>query len=163
VQLNAPVSAQDMVQTAQQNGVEIHPMLAQIAQVTPTKVMAVRNNVAELDVDIVIDEMPDVLTMQEEQFTNLVTLAQAGVIFPPDVYIDASALRNKKQAKEKISGGDDPAAQQEAAMRKEMELRAANAAISKDEATAAKTGAEAEQVQIENVAGMAGLAGMAQG
>lgn len=163
VQLNAPVSAQDMMQTAQQHGIEIHPMLAQIAQVTPTKTMAVRNNVAELDVDIIIDEMPDAITLQDEQFQNLVTLAQAGVIFPPDVYIDASNLRNKKQVKEKLSGGDDPAMQQAAAVEKQMQDRMKEAQVAKAEAEAGKTGEETKQLQIENTAGQAALAGMAQG
>jgi hypothetical protein len=163
VQLNAPVTAQDMVQTAQQRGIEIHPMLAQIHAITPTRTMAVRNNVAELDVDIIIDEMPDVISLQEEQFANLVTLAQAGVIFPPDVYIDASQLRNKKAAKEKLSGGDDPAAQQAAAINKQMEDRMKVAAVTKMEAEGQKIGQEAVQTEIENAAGIAALGGMATG
>lgn len=163
VQLNAPVTAMDMVNTAQERGIEIHPQLAQIAQLTPTKTMAVRNNVAALDVDIVIDEMPDVVTLQQEQFADLVTLAQAGVIFPSEVYVDASNLRNKKQAKEKLSGGDDPQAQAKAQAEQEMAIRSANAKIAKDEAAAAKTGAEAEQIGLENVAGKAALVGMAGG
>ncbi len=73
-----------------------------------------RNEVAELDVDIVIDDMPDVTTLQQEQFANLVSLAQAGVVFPPETYIEASSLRNKDQLQEKLTGGDDPEARQAA-------------------------------------------------
>jgi arginine/lysine/ornithine decarboxylase len=111
----------------------------------------------------VIDESPDFLTLQEEQFADLVTLAQAGVVFPPDVYLDASNLRNKKQLKEKLQPTEDPQAaamvQEAAAMQKRM----AEAEVAKKEAEAAKTGQEAEQTAIENAAGKAALAGMASG
>lgn len=163
VQLNAPITAQELLQAAMQAGQPIPIELARQAQLEPNKPVGKRNDVAQLDVDIIIDEMPDVLTMQEEQFANLVTLAQAGVIFPPDVYIDASQLRNKKGAKEKLSGGDDPQAQQAKAAEAELQMRAANAKIAKDEAAAKKSEQEANQTQLENVAGMAGLAGLAQG
>lgn len=163
VQLNRPITAQDMVGIAQKNGIQVHPELGRIAALTPTKVMAKRNDVAALDVDIILDEMPDVVTLQQEQFADLVTLAQAGVIFPPEVYIDASNLRNKKSAKEKLSGGDDPEKQALAQVQAEMEQRAREAAIRKLEAEGEKIGAEAQQTQIENAAGMAGLAGMATG
>jgi len=114
-------------------------------------------------VDIVIDEMPDVITLQDEQFQNLVTLAQAGVIFPPDVYLDASQIRNKKALKEKLAGGEDPQAQAQAKAAQELQQRAAVAEVSKTEAEADKTKQEAAQTQLENMAGMAGLVGMAQG
>jgi hypothetical protein len=114
-------------------------------------------------VDIIIDEAPDVVTLQSEQFENLVALAQAGVIFPPDVYLDASAIRNKKALKEKLTGGDDPQAQAMAQEAAAMQKRGAEAEISKTEAEAEKAKQDAAQTQIENMAGMAGLAGMAQG
>lgn len=53
--------------------------------------------VAELDVDIILDDAPHVGTLQGEQFQGLVNLAQVGVQFPPQVYIMASDLRNKAE------------------------------------------------------------------
>ena len=134
-----------------------------MAQLSPSQPVGKRNDVTAIDVDIIIDEMPDVVTLQDEQFQNLVTLAQAGVIFPPDVYLDASNLRNKKALKEKLTGGEDPQAQAAAKAAAEMQQRAALAEISKTEAEAEKAKQDAAQTQIENMAGMAGLAGMAQG
>lgn len=163
VQLNAPITAQDLYQQAQALGQPIPIELARMAQLQPTKPVGKRNDVATLDCDIIIDDMPDVVTLQEEQFANLVTLAQAGVIFPPDVYLDASALRNKKALKEKLNQQEDPAAQQAKAQEQELLMRAATAKIAKDEASAEKTTQEANQTKIENMAGMAGLAGMATG
>jgi hypothetical protein len=163
VALNRPITAAEMVQIAQANGMPLHPELVQIAALTPTRTMAKRNDVTQLDVDIVIDEMPDVVTLQQEQFADLITLAQAGVIFPPDVYLDASNLRNKKGLKEKLKGGEDPQAQAVAQAQAELAMRGAAAKVAKDEAAAEKTSQEAKQTQIENLAGAAGLAGLATG
>jgi len=62
------------------------------------------NNVAEMDVDIIIDESPDVVTVQQEQFQQLVDLAKGGVPIPPQAIIQASNLRNKQQVLDAMSG-----------------------------------------------------------
>jgi hypothetical protein len=151
------------VQIAQQNGMPVLPQLAEMARLTPTKVMAKRNDVTKLDVDIVLDEMPDVTVLQQEQFAELVTLAQAGVIFPQDVYLEASNLRNKKALKEKLSGGDSPEMQAVAQAQQELEARGANAQVTQLEADAAKAVEEAKQAQITTAVATAGAAGMAAG
>ena len=163
VALNQPITALELYQQARQSGQPIPLELARMAQLSPTQPVGKRNDVAMLDVDIIIDEAPDVMTLQDEQFQNLVTLAQAGVIFPPDVYLDASSIRNKKALKEKLTGGDDPQAQAVATEAAALQKRGAEAEISKTEAEAEKAKQDAAQTQIENMAGMAGLAGMAQG
>jgi hypothetical protein len=145
-----------------QSGQPIPIELARIAQLTPQRPVGKRNDVAALDVDIVIDESPDFLTLQEEQFADLVTLAQAGVIFPPDVYLDASNLRNKKQLKEKLQPTEDPQAAQEAAEAKQLQMRGAVAQVVKLEAEGQKISQEASQTAIENAAGEAALVGMTQ-
>ena len=162
VALNQPITATELYQAALQSGQPVPIELARMAQLSPSQPVGKRNDVMAIDIDIIIDEMPDVVTLQDEQFQNLVTLAQAGVIFPPDVYLDASNLRNKKALKEKLTGGEDPQAQAAAKAAAEMQQRAALAEISKTEAEAEKAKQDAAQTQIENMAGMAGLAGMAQ-
>lgn len=67
----------------------------------------VENPVSELDIDIIIEEVPDTVTIQHEQFQNLTNLATAGVVFPPEVYIEASDLRNKANLIEMLRGGGD--------------------------------------------------------
>jgi hypothetical protein len=85
-----------------------------IPQMDPmTGQVQVQNAVAELDVDIIIDEAPDSANIQAEQFEQLTNLAQAGVVFPPTVYIKASALRNKSELLKELE--DAQAAQQQAA------------------------------------------------
>ncbi len=65
-------------------------------------VPALRNNVSEMNVDIVIEEGPDVATLQIEQFQALAELAKAGVPIPPDALIQASSIRNKDAILEKM-------------------------------------------------------------
>lgn len=62
------------------------------------------NSVAEMNVDIIIDESPDVVTVQQEQFQQLVDLAKGGVPIPPQAIIQASNLRNKQQVLDAMSG-----------------------------------------------------------
>lgn len=73
------------------------------------------NSPAEMDVDIVIDSTPDTAVIQEEQFTRLVELVQAGMPIPPDVLIEASSLPKKRllldklrQAQEQQQSQPDP-------------------------------------------------------
>jgi hypothetical protein len=65
----------------------------------------VQNALAEMDVDIIIEAAPDMITLQHEQFEQLTQMVQAGVPIPPDVLIEASQLRNKKQLAEKMDAG----------------------------------------------------------
>jgi len=80
--------------------------------------IVVENNVAEMDVDIIIEEVPDIINLQSEQFELLVTMYQANPqsadnpngIKWEDV-IEMSTLRDK----DKILGRDLNPEQQQAA------------------------------------------------
>lgn len=68
-------------------------------------VVATENNVSGLDVDIVIDEGPDIASLQSEQFEELVKLAgtpQGQHVIPFAAIIKASSLRNKDQIIDEI-------------------------------------------------------------
>lgn len=130
---------------------ELQAAVMQIAQDPMAQIPVVengkqklRNAVAGLDVDIIIEEAPDTITVQAEEFAKLTELATAGIPIPPDVLIEASQLRNKKQILDRMKGADDPQAQAMAqlqqrmaemeAMLKEAQVRAENAKAAKDEA-----------------------------
>lgn len=80
------------------------PMLAPVMQ----------NAVAEMDLDIIIDDAPDHVTLQHEAFEQLTQLAQAGIPVPPEMIIENSSVRNKAELLQKMQE------QQEAAMRAQM-------------------------------------------
>ena len=57
-----------------------------------------QNSVAELDVDIEIDDAPDMGTLQQEEFAGLIDLAKVGVVLPPKVRQQAKRAIPKRAA-----------------------------------------------------------------
>jgi len=153
VGLNVPVTAGEaQVQQMMAMGLPPEEMQAAIMQIAADPMAQVpvgkKNDVARMHVDIVIDEAPDVATLSQEQFGELVNLANAGVVFPPEVYIEASSLRNKPRLVEMLKGGGEMSPEQQQAQQEaqemqriaaETELRSKQAKASKDEADAQKT------------------------
>lgn len=61
------------------------------------------SNIAELDCDIIIDDAPDAVTPQLEQWEAIVELAKSGVPIPPDVLIEmAPNLKDKDKLLERL-------------------------------------------------------------
>jgi hypothetical protein len=76
-------------------------------------VVGVENNLAELDVDIIVDEGVDTPTIAAEEFQSLIQLAGTGAVqIPPDVLIEASSLRSKDRLLEMLKQGPSPEQQQ---------------------------------------------------
>jgi hypothetical protein len=64
----------------------------------------IANDIAQLEVDIIIERGPDTITLEQEQFD---TLAKVPGI-PPDMLIEVSSLRNKDKILERMRGGVGP-------------------------------------------------------
>jgi hypothetical protein len=64
------------------------------------------NILADMDVDIIIDEAPDTVTLQQEQFQTLAELAKSGIQIPPQALIEASSLQasTKRKVMDAMSG-----------------------------------------------------------
>lgn len=109
-----------------------------------------RNDVAQMHVDIIIDESPDMITLQSEQFAELTKLASAGVTFPPEVYVQASALRNKEALLDIMKGGGQltPEQQEQQRMQQQMQLEMAQAELMIKKAKAMRDMAEAQKAAI---------------
>jgi len=146
------------------------PQIQQFIQQDPQmgQVVDVSNQVAEIDVDIILEEVPDTVNLQGEQFDMLVKMYQVNPQseqnpkgIPWDAIVEMSTLRNK----EKILGNDltpeQQAAQeqQQQAIQKNAQIQEALAQleasktqseIDKNQATVEKTNQEATQKQIEN-------------
>ena len=67
----------------------------------------VENAVAEMDLDIIIDEAPDFVTLRHEQFEQLSQMMQAGVPIPPEMLIETSNLRDKARIMEQIKAAQE--------------------------------------------------------
>lgn len=125
--------------------------------------------VADLDVDIILMDAPDSLTIQSEQFQMLTEMFKAAPqAIPLDVVIEASSLRSdtKRRILEKVNGTgqENPAVAQAQAMLQEMqqqmaqmqqalqdaEMRAENA-TRKAEVDAAKLEVEAYKAETDRL------------
>ena len=110
----------------------------------------IENSVGEMDVDIILDEGPDSITLQSEQFEQLVQMAQV-VPIPPDIIIEASSLRNKKRLLEKLQGGGEDVDPEQAAQEQALQQQALELQLRGAEADVAKTEAEAIDKQASAV------------
>lgn len=114
------------------------------------QVVKVENAVAELDVDILVDEGIDSPTIAAEEFESMLKLAGTGVVqIPPDVLIEASSLRNKDKLLEMLKQGPSPEQQQ----MQQIQMEGAVATVDKTKSETVKNLADAEaktnQSQLE--------------
>lgn len=110
-------------------------------QMDPMGQIQGQNIMAELDVDIILEEGPDSITMQEEEFDQLTKMAQAGIPIPPQTVIKASSLRNKQQLLDSLEQKPDPKA--------DIEIEQGKADIDLKRAQAVKTLADADAVNMQ--------------
>lgn len=64
-----------------------------------------QNNIAELDIDIILDDAPDAVTMQQEEFVALSEMVKSGIPVPPTAIIEASNLKNKDRILQEMRQG----------------------------------------------------------
>lgn len=163
VGLNRPVTMkEELLKKLQSSGAKEDEIAAQVQQLEAQaaadpmmgqqleQVVRVENNPTEMMMDITIEEVPDVASVQEEQFAQLTQLAPA-VVFPPQVYIEASSLRNKKRLLEVMSGKDqqDPAAAEFQKITAELEIKERQAKIDNTHADTLKKTVEADMADAQ--------------
>jgi len=146
-----PPEAQEqaMAEIMAMNGIQ-SPYDPRLKQVVETE-----NSVSDLDVDIVIEEGPDIASLQSEQFEILAGLAQSGMQIPAEVIIMASSLRNKDALIEKIEKAQQQQAQaqQQAAQQAgQLAQEKAQSEAQNKSAQSQKYLAEAEGTEIDNAA-----------
>ena len=77
-----------------------------------------KNHISKLDVDIILDEGPDTITLQQQDFADLMNIAPALAntpsAIPPEVLLQASRLRNKDKLVEAIEKNRQEMAQAQA-------------------------------------------------
>lgn len=101
VGLNREMTAgEQMLEQAKQQNLPPEQMAALQQHIATDPAMQKKvkhNEVAELDMDIIISEVPDVLTAQIEDFQTLGEMVKSGFPIPPMAVILASPLSNKDQ------------------------------------------------------------------
>lgn len=169
VGLNIPVRVIDQM-LMQKSGMEITDILKQYGpkieealKVQPElgRVIGTVNNVAELDMDIIVEEAPDTINIQQEQFEVLSNL-YAGQPTPQmfEMLIRLSTLRNKKEVLDMLKGdaAQQQAQQQEQQQAKQLALATAQEEMNKLQSEVAEnlaTAKDKEASAIERIAGIA--------
>lgn len=110
VGLNKPITkGEQILQQAQEQGAQPQ-QLAQLQQqiaADPSmqEVVDTHNDISNLDVDIVMDDAPDTVTQEVEDFQAMAEMVKSGFPLPPEAVIMSSPLGNKdkilKMMKEK--------------------------------------------------------------
>lgn len=150
VGLNRPVT---FGETLGRQPPEVTAMVAQQMALIPNDprlqaVVAVENNVAELGVDIILEEVPDRITLAGETFE---ALAKYGPALPPQVLIEADptlpASKKQKLLELLEQAQAQPNPEQQAS------LMESEAKASKDMAQAQKTATEAQMLPLSAAMG----------
>lgn len=141
--------------TAQQYAMQI--------QADPKSALPV-NPVAQIDIDIELDEVQDTVTAQLEQFDQLSTMLPSIIQARPDrapqlvqLMVEASSLRDKDKLRELLEDpAPDPQQQQMAQMMQAMQAQLAQLELAGKQAEIEKTQSEAAENAAQTQAIMAG-------
>ena len=151
VSLNQPITGRMRLEEHSRNTGEQIPAEL-MADPRIDRVVEIRNNVSELDVDITLEESPEVANIQQEEFAKIAELFpySKGEISIYDL-IELSTLRGKDKILERR---DNPQLAEQANKQSQMEEAERLAAIELKGAQKVKTLSEATQIEIDTKAQM---------
>lgn len=120
-----------------------------------SQVIDTQNKVAELDVDIILDDAPDVVTLQSEEYEQLIKMYTANPTGVPwEMIVQASTLRNKDKLLkmfEAPEGQESAQAQMQQALQA-LEMADKQAKVKETQQKTMKLAAETEQTLVETQA-----------
>lgn len=155
VGLNRPVTYAEQLQ---QKGVNVPSpeMLDQETVQQLTQYVATENDVKYMDVDIILDETPDPIALQQEEFETIAMMVQTGLPIPPDILIEMSSIRSKEKILSRMrNGADTPEGQAQAQAQAQEQQQAKALATAQAQANIQKTMAQAENLQAQSAATLA--------
>ena len=150
VALNKKVTRAELtIEEAEKQGKPLPPEAIAALQADPAmqQVVEVRNNLADLDVDIIVDESMDTITLQQEQLAMLTELAKNGAPIPPEAIIKVSGIRDKQEILSMMKGenGDGITPQ----IKQQMEEHQQQIAMLSQELTETKNKLDAKAIDLE--------------
>lgn len=153
VAINKPITrGEQVIQQAQQAGQQLPPETLQQIASDPAmqEVVGTQNALAELDIDLILEDGPDSVTIQSEQFEALVELKKADpASIPTRMVIEASSLRNKDQILEHLDQGGVPPEVQKQMQQMQQALQEAEGRVQEAEQKAQAANGEAQVKQAE--------------
>jgi hypothetical protein len=160
VGLNQPMTKLDQaLEQAQAQGAnpeQLEQLKAQLSQdPTASQIVDTQNDIAALDVDLVLADAPDTVTQQIEDFQTLGEMVKSGFPMPPKAVIEASPLSNKdrilKMMDEGVQIPDEVKEQMQGLQEQAQKLSQENQALKQDQQ------AEAAKIQMKSQADKASL------
>ena len=154
VGLNKPVTVQDKLSEMPPEDVAMFARANGIGPGDPrlTQVVDVENRVEDIDVDIVLDEVPDSVTLEGETFEQLIGIATSmpGSV-PPSILIEAAPGIDRKIKDKLLEMMEQQQAQQSQVQGQAMQIDMASkdADIKKTQSEAAKNMATAQKTMVE--------------
>ena len=152
VGLNQPITlGQQLQQELQGDPLMMEALMSFQGDPRMNEVVGMKNQLSELDMDIIIEEAPDYATVQHEQFELVANMAATRPEIPLEAVVELSDIRNKEAFMEKINGNAEQnqqrmameqEAQQIAKAKETSEIELNRAKTAKDEAAAIKSMAE---------------------
>lgn len=148
VALNKPLTLAEQLQQRAEAG-------EQVQQIDPNDPMAqqqvgVQNALAELDVDLILEDAPDSITIQSEQFEELVKLKTADpASIPTAAIIEASSLRNKDRILEHLEKGGVPPEAQKQMQEQQKQIEDLTKQLEQAKADSADNSLEMAKLQVE--------------
>jgi len=162
VGLNKPVTKGEMLlkqAEAQKAPPEILQQLQQQIATNPMmkEVVSTENDIINLDVDIVMDDAPDTVTQEVEDFQAMAEMVKSGFPLPPEAVIMASPLSNKdkiiKMMKEQPQIPPEMQQKMEEAQKQMQKLAEENQALKQDQQTEVakiKLKQESDMMELEH-------------
>ncbi len=156
VGLNQPVTmGEQMVEQAKQQGMppeQLQMLVQQLGQDPQAQqVVGTKNNVSEMDVDIILEDVPDTVNIQAEQFELLTQMYQAnpqGVPFK--AVISASNLRNKTAILDELKQAAE-GQQKQAEEAKQVQMADAQAKTEKTQSETALNASKIQSAQLDDM------------
>jgi len=109
-----------------------------------------KNDIAEIGVDIILDEMPDTINIQNEQFQLLAQLAASRPEIPFSAILKLSQIRDKEAILDDLEAQVQSANEMQQAQT-QLEVAEKQAEIENTQTDTAKKQQETQQKQIENL------------
>ena len=114
-----------------------------------SQVVEVENPIGELEVDIILEEVPDTVTLESETFEQLVNIdAARGGVLPLEMLIEASPLRSNVKTKI-LEHLEQQKEQQSQDPRMAAEMQTAQAEVEETQSKTALNAANAQKSQVE--------------
>lgn len=157
LQINEPIMGVGMV-PAVVNGQPFNDPAGQPIMIPGNVQVGAKNRLAEMDMDIIVDTVPDTANLQQEVFADMLEVVRSGIDpFSPhfELLIEMSPLANKSRVLERVKAMKEQASQQNPQLQQamaaiqEMQAQIAQLTQGHEAVKAAKTEAETDQIKAK--------------